>query len=245
MRKHLSVLMLAVRSSIYKVILLIAATGAVQAALFARSMGRRSGLQERTLAAVLEDSHIDLAAGLAFVLLCVILSLTGCEFGSKLRYTLRRLAVRERTVSLWWALYNTGCFAIFWMSQMLVTLALCRWFGVNASGEVFGPQTVFLAYYLDPYLHSLMPMAEVSRWIRNILLCISLGISAAAFSQKLRAGKKGVAIFVLAVIVLWGFRAEMALTDMDVIPGLAAVIIGGVSFFGILMGGECEDEGQD
>ena len=122
---------------------------------------------------------------------------------------------------------------------------LCRWFGVKASEEVFGPQTVFLAYWLDPYLHSLMPMAQVSRWIRNILMCVSLGISAAAFSQKLRAGKKGIAIFVLAVIVLWGFPAEMTMSDMDTLPGLAAVIIGGISFLGIWTGGAREDEGQD
>ena len=241
MKKHLSVIMLAARSTIYKVLLLILVTGAVQAGLFwrARAESRTAGAaldiyQVSNLETVLESSHIYLAAGLAFYLLCAILSLNGCEFGSKVGYTLRRLAVSERTVTVWWAVYNTCCFVIFWMSQALIMLLLCRWYGAGATDGVFGPQSVFLAFYRDKYLHSLVPMAEISRWVRDIILCICLGTCTATFSYKLRRGKKGVAIFVLAALTFGGFCAEMGQLPLDIVISIAALIVAGFSAFLIM-----------
>ena len=236
MKKHLSVLMLAVRSSIYKVLLLALATGAVQAGLFWAAK-EKTGMTEaaqdmlRTvnLETVLESSHIYLAAGIGFYLLCVILCMTGCGFGSKVGYTLRRLAVKERTTTLWWAAYNTCCFGIFWMSQILVMVLLCRWYGMEAADGTFGPQSVFLAFYRDGYLHSLMPMAEVSRWVRNIILCVCLGLCTATFSYQLRRGKKGVAIFLLAAGTFGTFCLEMVNLAADIAVSVGALIVAGVS----------------
>ena len=247
MKKHLSVLMLAARGTIYKVLLLILATGAVQAGLFWQAM--QGAFPENgewmdyggLMQSLFSDSHIALTAGIAFYLLCAILCINGCGFGSKVGYTFQRLAVSEKTVTLWWALYNGLVFVVFWASQALVMLGLCKLYEMQAPAELFGPQTVFLAFYRERYLHSLMPMAEISRWIRNIILCASLGICTSTFSYNLRHGKKGIAIFVLAVVTFGMFCAGMGEVAVDVTSGVLAVIVAGVSVF-LVWGGLYDGE---
>jgi hypothetical protein len=85
--------------------------------------GEHVGLEQ-----MIAQSGIPLVCGICFLLICAILSLTGCEFsGSRLRYTLKRLSVREETTVLWWAVYNTFCFFVFWAVQLLIVL-ICAGF---------------------------------------------------------------------------------------------------------------------
>ncbi|MBQ8815366.1 MAG: hypothetical protein IJZ85_12825 [Lachnospiraceae bacterium] len=254
MKERLSVMMLAARGTVYKVILLIAVTGIVQAGLFYWWMMRSISPDDIWLVNLesgMTDSHVVFAAAISFVILCAILSLNGCSFGSKAIYTFRRLSVSQKEVLCCWAVYNTLAVLLFWMSQILIMLGLCGMYkavapilceqsGVPASNLPFGPQTVYIAFYRHKYLHSLMPMAEISRWIRNVILLGSLGICTATFSNSVRKGKKGIAIFVLVTVTLGMFCASVGMFEVDIVSGLIA-LGAGVGSGAIALGG-VEDE---
>lgn len=231
MRKQLSVIMLAARSTIYRVILLMAVSGALEAALFVLKMNSQTGI---TLENTVARSRISLVCLAAFILLGVLLSLTGCEFGgSKVRYTLQRLSVKEITVTLLWSLYNTCCFVIFWLGQGLIALALCRLYARGAAEGAIGPQTVFLAFYRNSFLHNLLPLSEPLRWVRNFLLCAGMGVGAACFSHRMRHEQRGLAVFVMGFLVLLAFLTEMGIPAADVGFSLGVAVVAGAALYGV------------
>lgn len=80
-------------------------------------------------------------------------------------YTLRRLRISERTVFLWHVLSCFFCFVILWMAEILVLTALCRYFLTQEITSGLSNQALFLAFYRNAFLHSILPLESVSRWI--------------------------------------------------------------------------------
>ena len=254
MKERLSVMMLAARSTVYRVIALILATAAVQAGLYYGWLVNSISPDSSWLVNLeigMSDSGIMLAAAVSFILLCVILCMTGLGPGAKSLYTLRRLAISEKEILCWLAVYNTLVFLLFWMSQILTVMGLCRMYewlapilceknGVPVSELLMGPQTVYIAFYRDKYMHSLLPMAEISRWIRNLVLLLSLGVCTTTFGNSLRYGKKAFALLVVMVVTLGMFCGGVGAIELDIISGLIA-LTAGVSSAWYALGG-AEDE---
>lgn len=227
MKKHLSVLMLAARSTIYRVLGLLAVMSGVQIALFVTAMNRHP---EYRLTELLDDCPLALVYGAGFWLLCILLSLSGAGLGgSKSVYTLRRLSVGEGTVVFWWAVYNGFAFLLFWLWEALLVLGLCLFYTTQAGEGMVGPQTVFLACYRDRFLHSLLPLAEVSRYIRNIALVISLAVTSSCFAFHLRSGRKGIAMVIQAGITTAIFCAQMGNLPSDVMACVFSVLTAGIA----------------
>ena len=217
MKKHLSVLMIASRT-IWRVLAIILMTAAVQTALFAAVPQEMSettqywydGWQTQTvtwnptLAETFEEAHTGLVAAVGFVAMCFILCMKTSGYGTAVRYTVSRLRVREEALNLWWALYFTACAVLFWMSQILVMQLLCRLFMWRADPADVNGQTVSIAWYVNTYLHNLMPGRDMGRWVRNILLAPMVGTALAAFSmvQRRRQGISFLAIGAVALTVV-------------------------------------------
>ncbi|NLW16479.1 MAG: hypothetical protein GX033_02310 [Firmicutes bacterium] len=232
MRQHLSVLMLAARSTIYKVLGLFVLTALAESALFCLNLQKTLAGEPLGLEQLISESRIALVCGASFLLLCALLSLTGCEMGgSKLRYTLQRLSVGEETIVLWWALYNAICFFLFWALHVVIVLLLSRLYVVRMDAAYVTDQTILLAFYRNNWLHSLLPLAETSRYVRNISLVLGLGISAACFSYQQRRGKRETAIVALAMLVVTQFSQPMGSYSRDWLLTFIALI---VSFFLVL-----------
>lgn len=226
MKQHLSVLMIAARSTIYKLLGLLLVMAAAESALFYLVLKRTLAGELIGLEQMVNQSWMPLVSGVCFLLLCVMLSLTGCEFsGSKLRYTIKRLSVREETTVLWWAVYNTICFLIFWAVQLLIALLLCRLYAAKIDPMYVSDQTIFLAFYRDKFLHSLLPLEETSRFICNAILICGLGASAACFSFRQRHGQKGIAIIALAAVTLGFFPRAMGSFGNDMVIAIIALAV--------------------
>jgi len=162
-RKHLSVGMLLAGSTLVPVIGLLTAAAAVEAALFFTAAA-----EERYL--FLYGSRLPLMAGIGFVGLCAVLTLTG-SFGSKTRYTLQRLSVTERTVTLWQGAYNAVCLLIAWGAQL--GLLLFFWYLTRQTeGAGLSDQEAFIYFYLNGFAHSLLPLSEATRLVRNAVLAV-------------------------------------------------------------------------
>ncbi|HHY45392.1 MAG TPA: hypothetical protein GX512_06755 [Firmicutes bacterium] len=98
MKQHLSVLGLAARSTIYKVLWLFVILAIAQGSLFYFTLQKNLAGEPIGLEQVISQSRIATVSGVCFLALCVLLSLTGTELGgSKVRYTLLRLSVPEKT----------------------------------------------------------------------------------------------------------------------------------------------------
>lgn len=168
MKRHLSIWMLMARSTICKVLGLLLALAAADGVLFALTLRQDTSILG--LEQVLAESHLSIVFGVCMVLLMAVLCLNGCEFSAKQGYTLRRLRVSQREIFPWQAAHNAVC--CFWLLavQTLIVLALCRVYAAQ-DPDMVNSQTVFLAFYRVPFLHSLLPLADGWRYVRNAVLC--------------------------------------------------------------------------
>lgn len=196
MKKYLSVFMLFARSSIFKVMLLIVVMAVIEAGVFyLRTLDVYLGLE-----AAFENSFTKWIFAAAFIGITVILCSTGSEFGSKTGYTINRLSIKETSVFYWQWIYNTLVYFILWAAQIAVSLALCEIYKAMVDPLRITEQTVFLAYYRSDFLHSLLPLGDSVRWIRNIFMLLGLGAASAFFPYQNRRGKLGMEIIVMSAL---------------------------------------------
>lgn len=234
MKRHLSVLSLAARSTIYKVLGLFAVMSAVEVVLFSFALQKTLQGEPIGFEQMINQSGIVIVCGICFILLCALLSLTGCEYGGgKLRYTVRRLSVREDAIVFWWAGYNAAIFLLFWVAQIAVGLLLGKLFITQMDPAYVSDQTIFLAFYRNSFLHSLLPLDEISRYIRNIVFILSLGVCASGFSFRQRHGEKGTAMVVLAVVVAVAFPKKMGGFGSDMLLVIVGLCFATYEVFGI------------
>lgn len=226
MRKHLSIFMLAARLTIYKVLGLLAVMSGVQAALFLSAMSR---YPEGKLSALLTDSHPEWVALIGFVCLCVFLCTCGGGAGkSRSVYTVRRLAVSELTTTGWWAFHHSLMYLVFWLWEALTLLALCLIYIHRMPEAAVGPQTVFIACYQVDFMHRLIPLADISGWVRNGVMVLGLGMCSSAFAYHGRRDRRARAIWFMAIIVVVGFSGWMGKTTIaDVQLTLWGIIVAG------------------
>ncbi|MEA5012087.1 MAG: hypothetical protein VB100_10260 [Angelakisella sp.] len=219
MKKYLSVFELMARSTIYRILILLVAMAAVEGALFWFAVQKNYWLEE-----TFNQSRVSWAYAAFFVLLTATIAMTGCEHGAKTGYTLRRLQISEMSVFLCQATYNIFCYFIFWTSQVFIVYGLFHFYTATADASSLGAQSLFLAFYRNDFLHSLLPLDEVSRYVRNGILILCLGITSAYFPVCQRAGKAGKELIVLVCVVLLFFASSMGGLANDVFLSAAAVI---------------------
>lgn len=223
MSRYLSVFALAVRGSLYKVLWILAAAAALETRLFLVSLRRGADSLEQAV----EQSGAAYGMALAFLAVTVFLWRTGCEYGSRQGYTLRRLMVSETAVFAGQAVYNVLCYLAVWALQAGLTLLFCRLYVLNADPASVSGQTVFLAYYRSSFLHSLLPLEEYSVWIRNVCLVLGLGIGGAYFPFRQRRGELGLAPVFLAAAVLLFFCRDLGDMGADVFFALVSMVLAG------------------
>lgn len=169
MKRIASLLMLAARSTLWKAAGITLASCLTEAGLFLAAL---SGWQDTVRTAYYEYSNPMGLEGLlmqyplswcfriGLVLVCAVLAFLGWEGSSRVSYTLRRLSVGHRALTLLWAGYGFFCLLFFWAAHLGTLLALCAAALPRLAPEFSGPQALFLACYRDPYLHSLLPLDD-------------------------------------------------------------------------------------
>lgn len=234
MNKHISVAALLCRTTIFKILALLLVMAAVQGLLFYFAMDTEGAVAEAgigglstgiALENIVTRSHIQWVTAAGFLALCIILCYSGCEFGAKSGYTWRRLSISEQAVFLWQSAYNTLCLILLWAVQAITVFALCAWFTLRTDPAYFTGQTVFLAFYRDELLHSLLPLGDVSLWIRNALMAAGMGIAAAAFPFRQREGKFGGEAAALVMVTLVWFTRPLGGIAADIFMILAFAFV--------------------
>ena len=244
MKPYFSILMVATRTTFYKIAGILAAMMVAEFISFYRVLSQMPSDAPMSLEAVIQTARIPLVSGIGFLLICVVVSLTGVEgSGSKVRYTLQRLQVSEKGILFIWALYNIAVLLILWAVQVGGAWLMSHMYLNAVNPFYYNDQTVFLAFYRNPFLHSLLPLAEMSRLFRNLALILALGISAACFSYKQRRNQRGIAILVIMLMTFALFPGGIGHLASDLLIAIGALSIMAHTLFSVMTtGGKDESE---
>jgi len=204
MKKHISVLMLFVRSSMYRFLLIIFIMAAVQTVFFTISFRNAEGLFG--LDTILSASYLGISFAVSFLVLYAQLCLTGCEFGGKHSYTLSRLRVSQKAILIWRAVCNAGFLIMFWAAQVGIILA----FGGLFTARYPQPQAVMLVFYQNNFLHNLLPLADWSRIVLNIGWLVVLAVTATDFPIRINRGQKWTFAPIVGAFFPLSFMARIA-----------------------------------
>lgn len=188
MRHYKATFMLLARSSVYRLLLVFLLMGAVQGGSFYLVVKNQLVMGTPSLEVAVDDAKLSLIFGIGAILAFILLAAVGCEFGNKQGYTLKRLPLTEKSVFLCQSGYNSLAFFLLWAVELLITYILCQLYTSMADGAYLSNQTIMLAYYRSDLLHTLLPLADITLWIRNVTLVLSLGITTAAVPLYQRRG---------------------------------------------------------
>lgn len=206
--KHLSVLMLYVRSAIFPLLGTIFLLVVTQTGLFLWQMTRNTSYLE----AIVQSGYFYLAWVIAAALLVVLLSRMK---GSS--YTMRRLRISERASFLWHSLSCLLCYVLLWMAEVLTITLLCRYFLMRPAAADASEQALFLAFYRSDFLHSILPLEEISRWVWLLFAWVTLALATAGANVQMRYGRKPSTLIPIALLFLWHFKHPLGSLGLDVL----------------------------
>lgn len=231
MKKHLSVFGFFARSSFFKVFLILLAMCAVESAFFhfelqdALEAYEAVGSDMASLERMFMRAATNVYFRVALVLISIVICLPGCEFKSNTRYTLRRLSISERATFFHQAAYNALVYMMLIAVQLITVFGLSQYYLSAAPEECISNQTIFLAFYRNDFLHSLLPLEDVGLWIRNGLLIISLALAAAEYPYRQRRHKFSTTALALGIYIIVYFDQSIGQLGHVIITGVVSLII--------------------
>lgn len=226
MKKILSVFSLIARGSIYKLFVIIIAMAGCEFFLFNRVLNTALAAENMTaLEGLITQSRIGLVFAGFFLLTTAALCLTGCDMGGRQNYTLKRLPVSPRAVYFIQAAYNFIAFTVLLAAQAIIAFGLCKLFTSKVSPEFVSNQTLFLAFYRSPFLHSLIPLSRLLLWFRNLVMLAALALSTARFPVLQRQGKFAVSAIIVVVATLATFVCSIEFIEPLIVSAAIFVLI--------------------
>ena len=227
--KHLSVLMLYVRSAIFLLLFTMALLIATQTGLFLWQMQHGAA----SLEAVVQSKYFYLAWAAVAALLIILLS--RMQGGG---YTVRRLRISERAAFLWHSLTCFLCYALLWMTEIITITVLCRYFLMQPAAADASEQTLFLAFYCNEFLHSILPLEEVSRWVWLIIAWVALALATADAVVQMRYGRKPSTLIPVALLYLWHFKQPLGSMTSDILLTLINLCCGAYAIWDVWFNAE-------
>ena len=172
----------------------------------------------------------------------LLLYMLGMDIGQgksvKTIYTMNRLGLSENQMTLVFGAVFSGYFLLYWAFQIALCYGFFVWYSRFA---LVGSNAWMLACWRSEWLHILLPLGEWWGYLRNFVICLSFGFSAAFASQQGRRGKIPLTWFIaplLCVVLMNGrigsFGQDIALTVL-----LAAFTVG---YWFVLKGGQEDEE---
>ncbi len=262
MMKYLSVFALYVRMTFWKLLAVLLAMCAGQWVYFRMRLADAIAYYNRPLSAdeinyagqslrfferledLLSAPILAIIAGVALVLVVVILCLAGCGFGAKVGYTVGRLRITERETFLLQGVYNTLVFVLFWAVELLLFIVLCTMYVNAAPADAVSGQSIVLACYRSDVLHGLLPLSDILTWVTNAVSLLTLAAAAALFPFGKRRGKFSVDVIWASLLPFLFFSREQGGGIGVTVLWTASLIIIPHCIFTVLDGGAAEGEGR-
>ena len=233
MRKSLSIFMLFVRSSLYRVLAVIALMLVAECGVFFVTMkkfldGMAAG--ERgyfVLNRLIEESKIGVLFCVAFILVTVLLCRVGSDRKGGLEYTIQRLGISPVRIFFLQAACNALFYALLWLVQVYTAFAFSTCYLHMADAALKTNQTLFLEAYRSGFLFGIFPMENVWGWIADVVLVLSLGIVTARVPHASRRRKLSFGFFAMMLVMAFAFwQGFGAIDSMIILLGWPLLIVG-------------------
>lgn len=229
MNRYLSTVGLYARSSLYKILLITLVTALLAGALvYYYPVGQEANAYyvdpdgnrmpytytEPYLDGVIGISRAPVVCAVGFTAIVAVMCLTGCGYGVKTDYTVRRLRVREKTACMLWAGYHAALLLFFWAVLALtlygVMLLHCQQVKVP-DGYVLesGPQTIMLLCYTDTFLHHLVPLQDAAVWGLCISSVLAVAFTTVLFAYRQRRGSFSLLVLLALAGTIGGFFCSL------------------------------------
>lgn len=184
------------------------------------------------LEGVAAKGHAPVVCAAGFAAIAAVMSLTGCGYGVKSGYTVRRLRVKERRAALLWSGYHAALLVIFWalLAAVLYGVMALR-LGADVTYEHanyhYGPQSLLLLCYDDTFLHHLIPLRDTAVWALGITSVLAVSLSSVAFACCQRQGKFNVLILAAVGLTILSFFYDMGRDTLFILLVLLLAVAGG------------------
>lgn len=192
---------------------------------------------------VMAGSYVPIVCGVGFAAIVAVMSLTGCGYGTKTDYTVRRLRVNERGAVWLWTAYHAALLMAFWavLAAVLFGMLTLR-SGDTAEISVltYGPQSMLLLCYTDTFLHRLIPMRDGVVWVIDIVMVLVTALGTVHFSYSQRHGRFGIGVFLAVGCTVGSCFCPMG-NSWNYILLLLALVLGAVMCY-TMWGGENDAE---
>ena len=204
MKRVLSVWMAAARDVLWKLLLILIAMTGAELLLLRRGFAEvewllAEGYGSMTFGDAITESKIAFVYFLAFAAVVAVCCLQGCRFSGKNVYTLQRLPMGEVPATLLWAVTHLMCLAILWAAQLVLMLWFWRMFAMRFGAENPALE-LFMVFYENGLLHSLLPLADTGRWCTIGIYFATVAFSTACFGFFQRRGRFRGEICILAAL---------------------------------------------
>jgi len=194
MRKNLSVLMLLVRNSFWRVLLAILVMIMIDGLWFFSDLKLQHGWSI-SLEELLKNKPFLLGFMIALLWITNTITLFGSGRVNKEFYTLKRLQLSESHIWYWQALYHTLCYLLLFIAEITLLLFLGRYYVATSTYEVFGSASVLEVFSTNHFLYNLIPYHNLLRWFRNLVMVVGLGITSATEPV---ANRRGISTYLFA-----------------------------------------------
>ncbi len=171
MKKNLSVFILIVRNSFWRILLVLLTMCLIDGLMFFFDAERSISL--------LKNRPFLLGFELALLWVTNILTLFGSGKVNKDYYTLKRLQLSESRIWCWQALYHTICYSFIFIAEITLLILIGRNYVTASTFKVYGLSSVLDVFSTNQYLYNLIPYHNLLRWFRNLVMVVGLGITSA------------------------------------------------------------------
>ena len=246
MNKYLSALGLYVRWNLWKILAIILVTALAAGILVYRvpvgnvlvDMGPDPETGETIQAItyygrldhVIAESRAPIVCAVGFAAIAAVMSLTGCGYGVKSGYTVRRLRVKESRATLLWGIYHAALLVVFW-AVLAVTiytvLRLRMGMETPVSTDNCGPQSMLLLSYTDTFLHHLLPLRDAAMWVLSVASVLAVSFGSVAFSCCQRRGQFSILILVAVTDTILSFFCRIGSNVIFLLMALQLVLASG------------------
>ena len=181
MRRHLSVLGLWARCSLYKILGVIAVMCTAEYMLFYFNMKREITVYEATYTFSRPEMLIDRSGvfpcfAAAFIIITLFLIMSGCQFSSKVSYTVKRLSINEKRVFLYQCIYNLFIYALFWSVQTILCICMMKHYKLPQNINFAFDQCVRDLQFVASKLNMSYQKVNILIFVIGFLLTITIHI---------------------------------------------------------------------
>lgn len=201
MKRYLSVFEMITRSSIYKVFAVLLIMAVTELAACYIALQQLLEEIQPSLEEIVDQSYFLNFFRIAYVVVTVVLILSGMNIGSMQSYTLQRLRIKEKWVFVLQSIYNILCYLLLWTVQVVVLLMVSSYYMDHETDVILGNQMVFLAFHRNDFMHSILPFQDILGWFTIFFFLFGTGIMAASFTKRQRSGKIGWSLFLFVAAI--------------------------------------------